>query len=186
VLRQKLRDKAESQGLNALHKRLEDLDPESAKKIHARDRVRVLRALEIMELTKKPLSAMVRGHAFQDAGFQALKICLQIDRKELYHRIDERSVLMVEKGLIEETETLLARGYSPHLKSMKSLGYRHAVHYLEGRYDREAMVRQLQMDTRRYAKRQLTWFRADPSIAWIDPQRKEHLVETITSFVRDP
>jgi len=186
VLRQQLRDQAEAQGLETLYKRLEELDPDSAKKIHARDRVRVLRALEIIELTKKPLSALVQGHGFQDSAFQALKICLQIDRKELYHRIDERSLLMVEKGLVEETENLLARGYSPDLKPMKSLGYRHAVRHLEGRYDREEMVRQLQLDTRRYAKRQLTWFRADPSITWIDPQRKEHLVETITSFVHDP
>ncbi len=186
ALRQQLRDQAEAQGLETLYKRLEELDPDSAKKIHARDRVRVLRALEIIELTKKPLSALVQGHGFQDSAFQALKICLQIDRKELYHRIDERSLLMVEKGLVEETENLLARGYSPDLKPMKSLGYRHAVRHLEGRYDREEMVRQLQLDTRRYAKRQLTWFRADPSITWIDPQRKEHLVETITSFVHDP
>jgi len=186
VLRQKLRDQAQARGLDTLHKRLEELDPDSAKKIHARDRVRVLRALEIIELTKKPFSAMVRGHGFQDSPFQALKICLQIDRNELYHHINDRSLRMVEKGLVEETKGLLARGYSPDLKPMKSLGYRHAVRYLEGRYDREEMVRQLQMDTRRYAKRQLTWFRADPSIAWIDPQRKEYLVETITSFVHDP
>jgi tRNA dimethylallyltransferase len=185
-LREELRDQAEEQGLESLYRRLEDLDPVSAKKIHAHDKVRVLRALEIIELTKKPLSALVQSHGFQDSAFQALKICLQIDRKELYHRINERSHLMVERGLVEETVNLLARGYSPDLKPMKSLGYRHAVQHLEGRYDREEMVRQLQLDTRRYAKRQLTWFRADPSITWIDPQRKEHLVKTITSFVHDP
>jgi tRNA dimethylallyltransferase len=186
VLRQELRDQAEAQGLEVMYRRLEELDPVSAKKIHAHDKVRVLRALEIIELTKKPLSTLVQGHGFQDSPFQALKICLQIDRKELYHRINERSLLMVERGLVEETRDLLARGYSADLKPMKSLGYRHAVRYLEGRYDQEEMVRQLQLDTRRYAKRQWTWFRADPSIVWIDPQRKEHLVETITSFVHDP
>ena len=186
VLRQQLRVQAEAQGLETLYKRLEGLDPESAKKIHVHDRVRVLRALEIIELTRKPLSALVQAHGFQDSAFHALIICLQIDRKELYHRIDQRSLLMVEKGLIEETKELLARGYSPDLKPMKSLGYRHAVRHLEGRYDREEMVRQLQLDTRRYAKRQLTWFRADPSITWIEPQRKEHLVKTIASFVHDP
>jgi tRNA dimethylallyltransferase len=185
-LRRELRDQAESQGLDALYRRLEQLDPLSAKKIHAHDRVRILRALEIIELTKGPLSALVQGHGFQDSPFQALKICLQIDREELYHRINERGLLMVERGLVEETKTLLTMGYSPDLKPMKSLGYRHAVRYLEGRYDREEMVRELQADTRRYAKRQLTWFRADPSIHWVDPHRNEHLVETITSFVQDP
>ena len=182
-LRQELRDQAEKQGLEAMHKRLEERDPVSAKKIHAHDKVRILRALEIIELTKKPVSALAQGHGFRDAPFEALKICLQIDRDELYHRINERSLLMVERGLVEETETLLAKGYSPELKTMKSLGYRHAVRHLQGRYDQEEMVRQLQLDTRRYAKRQLTWFRADPSVSWVDPQRKERLVETIASFV---
>jgi len=185
-LREELRDQAQAQGLEALYRRLEELDPGSAKKIHAHDKVRILRALEIIELTKKPLSALIQGHGFQDSAFQALKICLQIDRKELYHRINERSLLMVKRGLVEETENLVTRGYPPDLKPMKSLGYRHAVRHLEGRYDRGEMVRQLQMDTRRYAKRQLTWFRADPSITWIDPQRKEHLVKTIASFVHGP
>ncbi len=172
-LREKLHEQAVEQGLEAMYRRLEELDPASAKKIHAHDKVRILRALEIITLTKKPFS------------FRALKICLQIDREELYHRINERSILMVERGLVEETKDLLARGYSPDLKPMKSLGYRHAVRHLEGRYDLVEMVRQLQLDTRRYAKRQLTWFRADPSIIWVDPQRKEHLVETISSFVHD-
>jgi len=185
-LREELRDQAEEQGLESLYRRLEELDPVSAKKIHVHDKVRILRVLEIMELTKKPFSALVQGHGFQESAFQALKICLQIDRKELYHRINERSLLMVERGLIGETENLLAMGYSLGLKPMRSLGYRHAVSYLEGRYDQEEMVRQLQLDTRRYAKRQLTWFRADPSTVWIDPQRKKHLVETIASFVHAP
>jgi tRNA dimethylallyltransferase len=185
-LREKLGDQVEKQGLETMYRRLEERDPLSAKKIHAHDKVRILRALEIIELTKKPLSALVQGHGFQDFVFQALKICLQIDREELYHRINKRSVLMVERGLIEETRSLLAKGYSADLKPLKSLGYRHAVRYLEGRYDREEMVRQLQLDTRRYAKRQLTWFRADPSVIWLDPQRKEHLVKTIASFAHEP
>jgi tRNA dimethylallyltransferase len=185
-LRERLRTQAEEQGIESLYHRLKVLDPASAEKIHAHDRVRVLRALEIIELTQKPFSALVQDHGFQESPFRALKICLQIDRKELYHRINERSLLMVEKGLVEETEGLLARGFSPDLKPMKSLGYRHAVRHLEGRCDREEMVRQLQADTRRYAKRQMTWFRADPSVAWIDPQRKEDLVETIASFIHNP
>jgi len=184
-LRKELRDQAEAQGLEALYRRLEERDPVSAKKIHAHDKVRVLRALEIMELTKQPLSALVQNHGFRESPFEALRICLQIDRQALYHQIDQRSLLMVEKGLIEETRKLLARGYSPGLKPMQSLGYRHVIRYLEGRYDREEMVRQLQMDTRRYAKRQLTWFSADPTMAWIDPQRKEDLAETIASFIHD-
>ena len=186
ALRETLQAQAEAEGLQAMYRRLEERDPTSAKKIHPHDQVRILRALEIMALTNKPLSALVEGHGFQDFAFQALKICLQIDREELYHRINKRSLLMVETGLIEETRNLLAKGYSRDLKPMKSLGYRHAMRYLEGRYDRDGMVRQLQTDTRRYAKRQLTWFRADPSVIWIDPQRKERLVETIALFAHEP
>ena len=184
-LRKTLHDQVEKQGLDAMYRRLEEQDPESAKRIHAHDKVRILRALEIMELTKKPLSALVQDHGFRESPFEALRICLQIDREALYHRIDQRSLLMVEKGLIEETRRLLALGYPPGLKPMQSLGYRHVIRYLEGHSDRQGMVSQLQQDTRRYAKRQLTWFRADPSMTWVDPQRKGDLVERIASFIKD-
>lgn len=90
---------------------------------------------------------------------------------------------MVEKGLVRETEYLLSKGYSPELKPMKSLGYRHAVGFLTGRWSLEEMLRQLQRDTRRYAKRQLTWFRTDPETIWVEPEHVDDISERITAFL---
>ena len=90
---------------------------------------------------------------------------------------------MVEKGLVQETESLLNRGYSSELKSMKSLGYRHAVGFLTGRWRLDEMLRHLQRDTRRYAKRQLTWFRTDPEPIWVEPERVDEISERITAFL---
>jgi tRNA dimethylallyltransferase len=175
----------EEGGPEALHRRLTALDPESAEKIHPRDKVRVTRALEIIQLTRQPLSSLARGHRFEERIFQAFKICLQTERKDLYHRINQRSLSMVEKGLVEETRNLINKGYSPQLKPMKSLGYRHAVQYLEGLWSLDRMIGELQRDTRRYAKRQLTWFRADPEMMWRSPDATETLVREIDTFLQE-
>lgn len=104
-------------------------------------------------------------------------------REDLYQKINIRSLEMIEKGLVNETETLLNKGYSTDLKPMKSLGYRHAVGYLNGKWDLNQMSYLLQRDTRHYAKRQLTWFRADPETEWIDPNQKVFIEEKISRFL---
>jgi tRNA dimethylallyltransferase len=183
-IRDDLWRQCDEEGAEALHQRLTTLDPESGRKIHPRDKVRITRALEIIQLTNQPLSSLVKNHGFKDRALQALKICLQMEREGLYHRINQRSLAMVEKGLIEETEVLLGKGYSPEIKPMKSLGYRHAVRYLEGDWSLDRMIGELQRDTRRYAKRQLTWFRADPEMKWFDLDGKASLFREIGSFIR--
>ena len=90
---------------------------------------------------------------------------------------------MIENGLVGETERLLRKGYSPDLKPMMSLGYRHMVKYLEGSWDLEESLRCLRADTRRYAKRQLTWFRADPEVIWMVPDREDNIIKTIDEFI---
>jgi tRNA dimethylallyltransferase len=184
ALRENLRQQCEQHGSPFLHGQLEKLDPETSRRIHPHDKARILRALEIMTLKKEPLSELIPRHAFREKPFQALKICLQIDREHLYHRINERSLAMVEKGLIREAQALLDRGYSRDLKAMKSLGYRHAVGYLTGKWGMDETVSQLQKDTRRYAKRQLTWFRADPAMIWYEPERKEEIARVIEEFLQ--
>lgn len=184
MIREELQNQCDERGSEALHRSLVHLDSEAGQKIHPKDRVRIIRALEIMRVTGRSLSALTREHRFKNNAFRSLKICLQIEREDLYHRINERSLAMVEKGLVEETERLLSRGYSPELNAMKSLGYRHAVQYLKGLMGLDQMVGQLQRDTRRYAKRQVTWFRADPEMKWITPQAKEILVDEIHAFIR--
>lgn len=181
-LREELRQACEKYGSKSLHERLKELDPESALRIHPNDKVRVMRALEIIQLTRKRLSSLIQEHQFNERPFETLKICLQMEREELYHRINKRSLTMIEEGLLMETEKLLRLGYSPELKPMKSLGYRHMVKVLEGIWDMDKARSQLQSDTRRYAKRQLTWFRADPEIYWEKPEDLDEIIRKIERF----
>ncbi len=168
-LRDSLRIECEREGSTRLHERLRLLDPESASRVHPNDKVRIIRSLEIIHLANRRVSELCREHGFSNKAFSALKLCLMIDREELYHRINQRSAAMVRAGLVTETKNLLDKGYSPDLKPMKSIGYRHAVRYLKGSWSLAETIRNLQRDTRRYAKRQLTWFRADPEFTWIRP-----------------
>jgi tRNA dimethylallyltransferase len=184
-IREDLGRQFEEQGPELLHLRLAALDPEASEKIHPRDKVRVTRALEIIRLTGQPLSSLMREHRFRDRAFHPLKICLQMEREALYHRIDQRSLLMIERGLVEETGSLLGMGYSPLLKPMRSLGYRHAVQHLEGHWSLARMIGELQRDTRRYAKRQLTWFRADDEMKWRSPDELGALAREIDAFLRE-
>lgn len=183
ALREKLYIECKEHGSSFLHDRLKLLDPEYAWNIHPNDKTRVVRALEIIHLSNQPLSLMIRKHGFRQRTFKALKICLQMNREQLYHRINDRSLSMINEGLIEETQNLLTNGYSPDLKAMKSLGYRHAVRFLDKVWDLEETIRQLQADTRRYAKRQLTWFRADPEMVWVEPGDRSSIKEMINTFI---
>jgi tRNA dimethylallyltransferase len=184
-VREILQRQFDEEGAEALHRRLTVLDPESARRIHPRDRVRVIRAMEIIQLTGQPLSSLAGEHRFRNRVFHPFKICLQIEREDLYHRINQRTISMVEKGLVEETKGLMDKGYSLRLKALKALGYRHAVRRLEGIWSLNQMIGELQKDTRRYAKRQLTWFRADPEMHWRSPGARETMVHDIQAFFRE-
>jgi tRNA dimethylallyltransferase len=184
-LRESLRRECEAYGSRTLHERLKRLDPESARVIHPNDRARIIRALEVIQITNRNPSDLTREHRFMERPLRPLKLCVRIEREELYHRINERSVAMIEAGLLEETEELLHRGYSPDLKPMKAIGYRHAVMYLKGDWSRSETISKLQRDTRRYAKRQLTWFRADPEIDWIGTDDFDLFLKEIRAFLAE-
>jgi tRNA dimethylallyltransferase len=183
ALRNELRQECDKYGPGFLYERLRLLDPESALKIHPHDKIRIIRALEIIHLAHERPSSLIRKHGFRNTPYRYIKICLQIERKHLYHRINERCQAMIENGLARETEALLRKGYSPHLKPMMSLGYRHMIKHLEGAWDLDESLRRLQTDTRRYAKRQLTWFRADPEVIWMLPGEMENIIKTIDEFI---
>ena len=168
AMRSRLEAQAEAEGSAVLHGRLAIVDPEAAVLLHPNDRVRIVRALEVFELTGRPLSAWQRAHGFRERRYRLLKLALTPERDELYRRIDERAAAMFAGGLIEETAALLAAGYSPQLKSLQTIGYRETVRLLEGKYSIEGALAELQQATRRYAKRQLTWFRADSEMIWVD------------------
>ncbi|MBN1277033.1 MAG: tRNA (adenosine(37)-N6)-dimethylallyltransferase MiaA [Deltaproteobacteria bacterium] len=182
-IRETLNKECKEMGSEFLHARLRKLDPESACTIHPNDRMRIIRALEIIILTDSRPSDLKKSHGFNEDNLKALKLCLNVDREELYSRINRRTRAMVESGLPEETENLLKKGYSPGLKAMKSIGYRHMIKYLRGEWSIEETVYRLQMDTRRYAKRQLTWFRSDPEFIWLEPQDFDAFLEKTSKFL---
>jgi len=184
-IRQRLKAEAESVGGEEMHRRLGRIDPEAAGRIHLHDTVRIIRALETYEQTGQTLTAYHRRHGFPDSPYRVLKIGLNMEREMLYERINQRVNLMVAENLVEEVKTLMNMGYSENLKSMQSLGYRHMVDYLQGRLDWQEAVRTMKRDTRRYAKRQLTWLRADPQIVWTTPERIDELYPKIDSFLAD-
>ena len=161
-LRNQLNQEWETLGPVRLYERLKRQDPASVSKIHPNDRIRVLRALEIMHLTHQLPSALIESHGFAEHVLTPLKIYLNREREDLYHRINKRCEAMVEAGLARETEGLLNKGYSSALKPMKAIGYRHMVRYLKGDWSMAEALEKLKRDTRRYAKRQVTWFKADP------------------------
>lgn len=182
-IRRRLEREAETLGLGSLHRRLAGLDPEAGHRIHPNDRFRILRALEVFESTGKPISDHHSAHRFGETPFRTLKIGLEMERNALYERIDRRVDIMIEMDLLSEVRQLLAMGYPSGLKSMKSIGYRHMADFIEGRASWEEAVRTLKRDTRRYAKRQYTWFKADPEVIWTSPAALEEMNNRIESFL---
>jgi tRNA dimethylallyltransferase len=167
-LRRQLHARAQSQGSAALHAELASVDPESAARLHPNDLVRIVRALEVYRQSGRPMSALQDEHAFGSQPYRTLKIGLDLERDELYRRIDQRAEAMFAQGLLEEAQGLLQAGYDPSLKSLQTIGYRQAFALLRGEMSREAALEDLKRSTRRYAKQQLTWFRKDKSIIWLE------------------
>ncbi len=160
-LRGCLRDLIERKGSVYLWHFLERIDPEIAVKINKNDSLRIVRSMEILFLTGMKPSRVYREHGFANPRYQARTVCVMPDRGKLYEDINARVVSMVETGLIDETKRLLQRGFSPNLRSMQTLAYKHMIDYLEEKIGLEATVGRIQRDTRNYAKRQITWMRSN-------------------------
>ncbi|MBD1372938.1 tRNA (adenosine(37)-N6)-dimethylallyltransferase MiaA [Hazenella sp. IB182357] len=156
---------AEQKGVAYLHQQLFQVDPESAKKLHPNDVRRVIRALEVHEVTGTPFSQLKRKGS---SPFDVLWLGLTMPRELLYERINQRVDHMLKRGLIEEVETLKAKGYHLGLTSMQAIGYKEMMWYLNGEISYEEAVRVLKQGTRKYAKRQLSWFRRNNDINWFD------------------
>ncbi len=171
TVRERLRAESLADGGSPLYERLEACDPATARLVHPNDTYRIIRALEIYEATGQPMSVYRQRHRFADDRYHVLKIGLHINREVLYERIDLRVDAMIAQGLLSEVESLIQMGYAPQLKPMQSLGYRHMIDYIAGRADWEKTVWTMKRDTRRYAKRQLTWFRPDTTIHWYGPDQ---------------
>lgn len=173
----------EEKGNMSLYQKLEKCDPKAAQKIHPNDSFRVIRALEVYQTTGRLISDRQNTHNFDELRYNSLKIGLYMDRDALYDRINQRVDLMLEQGLLHEVTTLAEKGYSFDLKPMQSIGYKHMAMFIKNEVDWEEAVRLLKRDTRRYAKRQFTWFRQDKDIHWLEPSRFKSAETLIKDFL---
>jgi len=167
-LRERLLLREAEGGAGLLYSDLVKVDPEAAVKIHPNDLRRTLRALEVYYLRDKKLSDFHQEHSFQDRPYRFRLLFLVRSRSELYPRIELRVDQMITAGLEAEVRTLMDRGYRPELSSLQGLGYKHFLDCFLGKTTRDEAVALLKRDTRRYAKRQFTWFRREPDAQWVD------------------
>ena len=171
AFRARLKTEAEEHGAEALHARLRDIDPVSAARLHVNDVKRVIRALEVHHLTGRPLSSFDYKPGQRegvDRPYHPLFFGLTLPREVLYQRLEQRVAEQLHVGLLEEVRALYQCGYGPDLPAMKGITYRQLLGYLRGEYDFATAVALMVRDNRRYAKRQYTWFHADPRIHWLD------------------
>lgn len=169
-------------GIEALHRRLRENDPASAEKIHPNDGHRIVRALEVFELTGQPISQFYGDHA-EPPSFEPIFVGLNRPRELLYRIIEERVDLMIEQGLVDEVKRLQQAGYGSNLNSLQTVGYREVFDYFEQKFDLDEMVRLIKQRTRNYAKRQLTWFRKDERVKWFGIDEKDNIEKTLTDIL---
>jgi tRNA dimethylallyltransferase len=179
AVRAALEAEAKEKGLDALFRRLETLDPEYAKKIRGRDRVRIIRALEVHAATGRPISEHFRSTESPVKGRTVVRIGLRLERDELIKRIEARVDRMFARGLVEEVRALLAGGVPETAPPFRALGYSHVLRFLRGETSRDGAIALTKTDTRQYAKRQMTWFRKMAGVVWFSPEDGPALEEFI-------
>ena len=158
----------EEKGNEYVHNMLKDIDPISYKEIHANNRKRVIRALEVYKLTGKPFSSFNAGEDFYNSKYDVYYYVLTMNREKLYERINRRVDIMMENGLLDECIKLKEMGYTSDMQSMQGIGYKEILYYLEGKISLEDAVNMIKQGSRNYAKRQLTWFRRDKRCIFLD------------------
>lgn len=167
ALRGKLAQRLDSEGLPVLHEELRRLDPETAERLAPADRQRILRALEVFHTSGRPLSEWIREQPIGHRPLRAFRIGLTLPRSILYDRIAERVLEMIEQGWVHEIEGILEKGVDPEAPAFQAIGYRQLVRYLSGELNLEDALNDIIRATRRYAKRQMTWFRKEKDIRWV-------------------
>ncbi len=174
---------ARDQGPEFLWDAVRETDPKTANRIHPRDTFRLIRALEVLELTGSPISEWQQWGPENLSDFDILWIGLLLDREALYRRIDMRTEEMMTKGFLQEVQGLLEKGYSSELRSMLSLGYRHLTKVIKEDQDLGEAVGLLKRDTRRYAKRQMTWLKKEINLNWFSPDEFDTIKLKIDKFL---
>lgn len=183
ALRDRLHQREIEVGAGTLHAELERIDPLAAERIHSNNTIRLVRALEVYHLSGRTLTELQAEHQFADQPYRVMKLAPTQERAELYRRIDLRAAQMLVEGLVEETRGIIER-YSVELKALQTLGYREVVRYLDEPNSDQQMLEDIRTSTRQYAKRQLTWFRKEPEIIWVDSSTESgRVLRSIEDFV---
>jgi tRNA dimethylallyltransferase len=181
-LRIRLQEQEKQEGKGFLHHWLRRVDPEAANRLHPNDTMRLVRALEVFLLTGMPISQWQREHGFQERLFVTLTIGLVMEREILRRRIEERCHQMVCDGLIDEVRQVWELGYGPELTPLQTIGYAQIGAMLQGRCNKEEAITRMATETKRFAKRQLTWLRAEPDVRWFTAAQTRDIAEAVERF----
>lgn len=169
TLRRELEELAKKEGSQRLIDMLSEFDPLSAKKLHPNNLKRIIRAIEFYKVSGIPISEHQHMTKLKESRYNAVEFIIDRERYELYDRINRRVDIMMDEGLTDEVKTLMDRGYSPELNSMQGIGYKELIAYFNGKSTLDEAVDAIKQNSRRYAKRQLTWFRRNENIHWLSP-----------------
>lgn len=183
-LRNELRIEAQQKGNKYLHEKLRKIDPDAAAKIHENDIKKVIRAIEVFEHTSKPISYHQEISRINPPEYNYRILGLKMERKKLYERINTRVDIMIEQGLIEEVKKLIEMGYDKYSIPMKGLGYKEILKYLKGEIAFEEALCLLKRNTRRYAKRQITWFKRYENVYWIEVDKYKNKSEILKNVLQ--
>lgn len=176
--RQELEKRTEKEGLEKLYEEAQKIDPQAMEKISKNDKKRILRVLEIYKATGKNKTEQEIESRKNEIKYDYKVFAINLDRETLYERINKRVDIMIEQGLIKEVEQLLKK-YIEFPTAMQGLGYKEVVEYLQGITSKEEMIEKLKMETRRYAKRQITWFKKNKQTIWIGPKDLQRILDEI-------
>ena len=185
-LREELQKQLAEKGIDYMHNKLKELDEESANRIHKNNTKRVIRALEVC-LSGKKMNDFSSDLKFNEE-YQQIIIVLNRDREHLYQRINMRVDIMIKNGLVEEAKKLLSMGFKKDMISMQGIGYKEILKYLDGEYTYEEAIEIIKRDSRRYAKRQITWFKRYKTAKWFDLDQYENIDELkneIILYIKD-
>jgi tRNA dimethylallyltransferase len=182
--RARLIEQTRRRGRAFMYQELQRVDAVTATRVHPNDEPKILRALEIHQRSGKRLSEVQNHHRFGEDSFTSVIVGLTRERAALYQRIESRVDQLFARGLVDETRRLLERGSSRDSAAMKGLGYRQVAGFVTGEYDLAEAVRRLKRDTRRFAKRQMTWFRKEPNVEWLSIAEEESAITVAERIVR--
>lgn len=189
IIRKKLEEKAENDGIAALYEELQKVDPKSAESIHPNNVKRIIRALEYYKLNGKLFSEHNETEKQKESPYNFLYFVIDDDRELLYQRINKRVDVMLSKGLVDEVEKLYKEGLRPGMTSAEGIGYKQLLPYFEGNISFEDAIEKIKLDSRHYAKRQLTWFRREKETTWIERtdfnSNKDKMLEFMVSKIKE-